>query len=48
MQIKGLVDKIDSRIKDAVVSWMYRVGFNKVKDYLKSKDAEDLYCLMSS
>lgn len=48
MQIKGLVDKIDSRIKDAVVSWMYRVGFNKVKDCLKSKDAEALCRLMSS
>ena len=48
MNIKGLVDKIDSRIKDAVVSWMYRVSFNKVKDCLKRKDVEALCRLISS
>lgn len=46
MQIRGLVDNIDSRIKDAVVSWMYTVSYNKFKDCLINKDAEALCHLM--
>lgn len=48
MQIKSLVDKIDSETKDAIASWMDNVDINKFKDCLKEKDAEALYRLLSS
>ena len=35
MQIKGLVDKIDSKAKDAITSWMDKVNSDKFKDCLK-------------